>query len=62
MTKNLKWRCESCGYTVEEKQPPENCPACKQKCKFANVTCYTPDCGGPGNIDPNLYDRKEKKK
>jgi hypothetical protein len=24
------------------------------KCEFKNVTCYTPECGGPGNIDPRL--------
>ncbi len=21
---------------------------------FKNITCYTPACGGPGNIDPRL--------
>jgi hypothetical protein len=34
--------------------PPETCPNCKEKCEFVNVTCYTPDCGGPGKIDPRL--------
>jgi hypothetical protein len=23
-------------------------------CAFRNVTCYTPECGGPENIDPRL--------
>jgi hypothetical protein len=33
---------------------PEECPECKEKCDFKNITCYTPDCGGPGNIDTRL--------
>jgi hypothetical protein len=24
------------------------------------VTCYIPDCGGPGNIDPRLVGKKDK--
>jgi rubrerythrin len=48
------WKCEGCGNTVQVANPPEICPSCKEKCVFKNVTCYTPECGGPGNIDPKL--------
>ncbi len=39
-----KWKCNACGYQLEAEMPPENCPACKQKCEFIDNTCYTPDC------------------
>ncbi|MFP4393139.1 MAG: rubredoxin-like domain-containing protein [Desulfohalobiaceae bacterium] len=48
------WRCSECGYLLTASTPPETCPQCGKKCEFLNVTCYTPDCGGPGNIDPRL--------
>jgi len=48
------WKCLECGNTVRVAKPPETCPSCKKKCAFKDVTCYTPDCGGPGNIDPQL--------
>ncbi len=48
------WKCNGCGYTITVAAPPEICPECKGKCIFRNITCYTPDCGGPGNIDPRL--------
>lgn len=48
------WKCSHCGYLITAAMPPESCPSCKQKCDFLNVTCYTPECGGPGNIDPRL--------
>jgi len=48
------WKCEECGYLLNAAVPPETCPSCKKKCLFKNVTCYTPECGGPGNIDPRL--------
>ncbi|MBN2402970.1 MAG: hypothetical protein JXN64_11290 [Spirochaetes bacterium] len=48
------WKCEECGYTLTASAPPEICPACNKKCIFKNVTCYTPECGGPGNIDGRL--------
>ena len=48
------WKCSECGYTFQEKKPPKDCPACKQSCSFTDVSCYTPDCGGPGHIDPRL--------
>ncbi|HEY72230.1 MAG TPA: hypothetical protein G4N99_03055 [Thermoflexia bacterium] len=52
-TKNW-WKCSNCGYTLEASQPPEVCPSCKEKCHFVDATCYTPECGGPGNIDPQI--------
>jgi rubrerythrin len=27
--KPVKWHCRNCGYVVEGKSAPENCPACK---------------------------------
>ena len=48
------WRCSNCGYTLTAQAPPEVCPSCGARCDFINVTCYTPECGGPGNIDPRL--------
>jgi rubrerythrin len=55
MDKNT-WKCEKCGYTFEadtSNPPPENCPSCKEKCEFLNVTCYVPECGQKGQ-DPRL--------
>jgi hypothetical protein len=26
----------------------------REKCNFLNVSCYTPECGGPGHFDPRL--------
>jgi rubredoxin len=48
------WKCSKCGYTLTAPTPPQTCPECKEKCEFHDVACYTPDCGGPGNIDPRL--------
>jgi rubredoxin len=48
------WKCSECGYQLEAPQPPEVCPGCKEKCAFIDATCYTPDCGGPGNINPDV--------
>lgn len=48
------WKCGECGNTIQTPAPPEKCPSCNKKCIFKDVTCYTPDCGGPGNIDPTL--------
>ncbi len=52
MEKNT-WKCTKCGYTYESQAPAEECPSCHEKCEFVNVTCYTPDCQGPGS-DPRL--------
>jgi len=56
-TKNW-WKCSNCGYTLEASTPPEACPSCKEKCIFVDATCYTPECGGPGNIDPQVGQKK----
>ncbi|MFO8033228.1 MAG: hypothetical protein R6U22_11875 [Desulfohalobiaceae bacterium] len=48
------WKCSECGFLLTAPTPPEVCSQCGKKCEFLNVTCYTPDCGGPGNIDPRL--------
>jgi len=48
------WKCLECGNTVRTARPPETCPSCRKECAFKDVTCYTPDCGGPGNIDAQL--------
>lgn len=55
-TKNTDpfWKCDKCGNTVQMEAPPEICPSCSERCLFKNVSCYTPDCGGPGSIDPRL--------
>lgn len=48
------WKCGECGHTFQAPVPPDTCPSCKEKCTFKDVSCYTPDCGGPGHIDPKL--------
>lgn len=48
------WKCGSCDFTFTAPTPPKECPECKEKCDFKNITCYTPDCGGPGNVDSRL--------
>lgn len=48
------WKCGGCGRTVQATTPPERCPSCGEVCDFKNITCYAPQCGGPGNIDPQL--------
>lgn len=51
----LKWKCSECRYLVDAAKPPESCPSCKSKCSFTEATCYTPECGGEQNIDPQLF-------
>ena len=48
------WKCGKCGFLITAVTPPDVCPECKERCDFLNVTCYTPECGGPGHIDPRL--------
>ncbi len=48
------WKCSNCHFTITAAKPPDVCPQCQETCGFINITCYTPDCGGPGNIDPRL--------
>jgi len=53
------WKCVKCDFTITTATPPEVCPGCKGRWGFVNVTCYTPDCGGPGNIDPRIYPKRK---
>jgi rubredoxin len=48
---DMTWKCTKCGYTFAAQTPPEECPACHEKCDFVDVTCYTPDCSGSGQDD-----------
>jgi rubrerythrin len=48
------WKCGQCGFTFTGATLPKACPECGEKCDFIDVTCYTPECGGPNNIDPRL--------
>ncbi len=48
------WMCEDCDYIYEAETPEERCPECEGECDFFNVTCYIPECGGPGHIDERL--------
>ncbi|RLB27493.1 MAG: hypothetical protein DRH11_18590, partial [Deltaproteobacteria bacterium] len=42
------WKCQNCGYTLQGEIPPEQYPSCKEKCEFADVSCYIPECGETG--------------
>ena len=48
------WKCAKCGFLVTAAKPPEVCPECSERDCFIDVTCYIPECGGPGHIDPRL--------
>jgi len=48
------WICSECNYVCEAEKPPQLCPICHEKCAFADVTCYVPECGGPGHVDTRL--------
>jgi rubredoxin len=48
------WKCKQCRLLITAPRPPELCPGCSATCPFVDVTCYAPECGGPGNIDPRL--------
>ena len=48
------WKCANCGFLITAASPPDTCPECGEQCDFVDVTCYTPDCGGPGHIDSRL--------
>ena len=52
------WKCSKCGFLITAGKPPEVCPECGEKCDFIDVTCYTPECGGPKHIDPRLQREK----
>jgi rubredoxin len=44
-----EWKCKNCGYTMSDERPPDQCPSCKQKCEFLDVSCYIPQCGQQGS-------------
>lgn len=48
------WKCRNCNMLITAAAPPDVCPECGAKCEFVNVTCYTPECGGPSHFDPHL--------
>jgi rubrerythrin len=48
------WKCAECGFLLTAPSPPNTCPECGKNADFLNVTCYIPECGGPGHIDPRL--------
>lgn len=48
------WKCTKCGFTFTAPKPRDVCEECGAKESFINVTCYTPECGGLGHIDPRL--------
>ncbi len=50
----IYWKCGNCGFLITAATPPAVCPECGERCEFKNVTCYTPECGGTGHIDPRL--------
>lgn len=39
------WKCTLCGYSLKDKEPPEECPACKEKCTFVDNVDYTQTIG-----------------
>jgi rubrerythrin len=48
------WKCKTCNFTLHAGVPPDTCPVCRNQCKFKDITCYLPECGGPAFIDPRL--------
>nr|MDO8112692.1 hypothetical protein [Candidatus Sigynarchaeota archaeon] len=49
------FQCDSCLKIFEwDRVKVKKCPNCNKKCTFNEVTNYTTDNGGPGNIDPRL--------
>jgi len=64
------WRCQSKDRRIlrllpenrfnlppgdyDTAKPPDVCPECGERCNFIDVTCYLPECGGPGHVDRRL--------
>jgi rubrerythrin len=48
------WKCAKCGFLITAIKPPDVCPECGERCDFIDVTCYVPECGGPGHVDRRL--------
>jgi rubredoxin len=53
------WICAECDYVMQAETPPNPCPQCHKPCIFSDVTCYIPECGGPGNLDIRLVAAKQ---
>ncbi|MFA5628655.1 MAG: hypothetical protein WC958_00095 [Dehalococcoidales bacterium] len=54
------WMCSECDYVLKAELPPTKCPSCHAECIFTEVTCYVPDCGGPGNLDVKMVAEKAR--
>ena len=54
------WMCSECNSVFEAETPPDECPNCHVKCTFTDVTCYIPECGGPGKFDSRLVAQRAK--
>lgn len=51
------FQCDKCKKIFEwDSVSVEVCPNCNEKCSFRDVTNYTEDNGGPGNIDTRLIE------
>jgi len=48
------WKCTECKFIITAKSPPDVCPECGAYCSFIDATCYEPDCGGSGKLDPRI--------
>jgi len=48
------WKCYKCEFLIRAPKPLDVCPKCGENCGFIDVTCYTPECGGPGQIGSRL--------
>jgi hypothetical protein len=38
------------------------CPFCRERCEYVDVTCYIPDCGGPGagTVNPDVFEKSKE--
>ena len=48
------WKCGKCGFLFTASVPPDIYPECGEKGNSKNVTCYIPECGGPGHVDQRI--------
>ncbi len=54
------WMCSECDYVLQAELPPGKCPNCHVECIFSDVTCYIPQCGGPGRLNMKMVAEKAK--
>ena len=57
------WKCNKCGNTTSgDGPPPELCPFCRERCEYVDVTCYIPECGGPGagTVNPKVFEKSKE--